>query len=71
MMLIPSSVYGQTGRYIGYYEPYATSHEALDRDQALFEEIKLSSEALAMNIMAERSKKLVTQVPHLHDPRPK
>lgn len=71
MMLIPSSVYGQTGRYIGYYGTYAESHDALDKDQALFEEIKLSSEALAMNIMAERAKKLVTQVPHLHEPRPK
>lgn len=28
---------GELGRYIGYYEPYATSHEALDRDAALQE----------------------------------
>lgn len=71
MMLIPSSVYGQVGRYIGYYGTYADSHRALDRDQALFEEIKISCEALALNITAERSRKLDTQVPHLHDPRPK
>lgn len=71
MMLIPSSIYGQLGRYIGYYGPYATSHDAFDSDHALIEEIRLSSEALAMNVMAERAKKLVTQIPHLHDPRPK
>lgn len=71
MMLIPSSVYGQIGRYIGYYGPYAESHDELDKDHALFEEVKLSSQALAMNIVAERAKKLVTQIPDLHDPRPK
>ena len=27
-------------RYIGYYEPYATSHEALDRDTAVQEETR-------------------------------
>lgn len=71
IMLIPSSVYGQIGRYIGYYGPYAESHEALDKDHALMEEIKVSAEALAMNVRAERAKKLETQVPNLHDPRPK
>lgn len=71
IMLIPSSVYGQIGRYIGYYGTYAESHDELDKDHALMEEVKLSSEALAMNIVAERAKKLVTQVPDLNDPRPK
>jgi spore maturation protein CgeB len=27
-------------RYIGYYEPYATSHDALDRDQDVQEEVR-------------------------------
>lgn len=71
IMLIPSSVYGQIGRYIGYFGTYAESHLELDKDHALMEEVKLSAEALAMNVTAERSKKLDTQVPNLHDPRPK
>lgn len=71
MMLIPSSIYGQIGRYIGYFGSYAESHVELDKDQALMEEVKLSSQALAMNIVAERGKKLISQVPDLHDPRPK
>lgn len=71
IMLIPSSVYGQIGRYIGYYGPYAESHIELDKDHALMEEVKLSASALAMNVRAERAKKLDTQVPNLHDPRPK
>jgi multimeric flavodoxin WrbA len=71
IMLIPSSVYGQIGRYIGYFGTYAESHLELDKDHAMMEEVKLSAEALAMNVFAERSKKLDTQVPNLHDPRPK
>lgn len=71
IMLIPSSVYGSVGRYIGYYGPYAESHTELDKDHALMEEVRLSAEALAMNVRAERAKKLETQVPNLHDPRPK
>src|SRR5439155_23255978 len=31
---------GLVGRYIGFYEPYATSHEALDEDEALHEEVR-------------------------------
>ena len=27
-------------RYVGYYEPYATSHEALDRDEAFQNEVR-------------------------------
>lgn len=71
MMFIPSSIFGQIGRYIGYYGTYAESHEELDKDHALMEEVKISSQALAMNIVAERGKKLISQVPDLHDPRPK
>jgi len=34
-------------RYIGYFEPYATSHEALDRDSALQEEVRHAALTLA------------------------
>lgn len=71
IMLIPSSVYGQISRYIGYFGTYAESHLELDKDHALMKEIQLSAEALAMNVKAERMKKLDTQVPNLDDPRPK
>jgi hypothetical protein len=27
-------------RYVGYYEPYATSHDALDRDKAFADEVR-------------------------------
>ena len=32
-------------RYVGYYEPYATSHQALDRDQGFQEEVRNAARA--------------------------
>jgi len=40
MELVPAGAAAVFDRYIGYYEPYATSHEALDRDTAFMEEAK-------------------------------
>lgn len=71
MMLIPASVYSQIGRYIGYYGTYAESHEELDRDKAIMDEVRNASESLLLSIQAEREKKLVSQLPQLNDPRPK
>lgn len=34
-------------RYVGYYEPYATSHEALDRDAAVQDEVRRVARLLA------------------------
>lgn len=71
MMLIPSGVSGQIARYIGYYGTYAESHEALDKDQAIQSEVSVAARSLALNVRAERMKKLESQLPHFHDPRPK
>jgi hypothetical protein len=38
--LVPAGAMALLDRYIGYYEPYATSHEALDNDLALMEETR-------------------------------
>jgi hypothetical protein len=32
-------------RYVGYYEPYATSHQALDRDEGFQEEMRNAARA--------------------------
>jgi multimeric flavodoxin WrbA len=37
-------------RYIGYYEPYATSHDALDRDQAVQEEVRNAGRSLVETV---------------------
>jgi hypothetical protein len=32
MGLVGAGAHARIDRYVGYYEPYATSHESLDRD---------------------------------------
>jgi hypothetical protein len=45
-------------RYIGYYEPYATSHAALDRDLAVQEEVRNAARALAEAVAQLRQGRL-------------
>jgi len=71
LMLIPSGIYGAVGRYIGYYGSYAESHVELDHDHDIMDEVRLSAETLALNVNAERLKKLDTLIPDVHEPRPK
>jgi multimeric flavodoxin WrbA len=40
MDLLPALPPGGIDRYIGYYEPYATSHDALDKDTAVQQEVR-------------------------------
>ncbi len=58
-------------RYIGYYEPYATSHDALDHDEALHQEIRNAAAALVEAVMLSRAGKLPRPGERLLDPRPK
>jgi len=69
--LISSGAEGKLDRYVGYLKPYATSHEALDEDKDLFQEIENTARALALNIRAKREGKLKSLSPDFHDPRPK
>ena len=46
MDLVPAAPSATLDRYVGYYEPYATSHEALDRDAAFQEEVRNSARTL-------------------------
>jgi multimeric flavodoxin WrbA len=46
MALVPAGNAALIDRYVGYYEPYATSHDALDRDAALFEEVRNAARTL-------------------------
>jgi multimeric flavodoxin WrbA len=58
-------------RYIGYYEPYATSHEALDKDLAFQEEVRNSARILVEAVGLQRAGKLPQPGRNLRDPRPK
>jgi multimeric flavodoxin WrbA len=44
-------------RYIGYWKPYATSHDELDRDHALQQEVTLAAQTLAAKVIELRSGK--------------
>lgn len=44
--LVPAGNMALLDRYIGYYEPYATSHEALDKDEAFMEETRIAARTL-------------------------
>jgi len=46
MGLVDAGSAAQLDRYIGYYEPYATSHVALDEDEAMFEEARNAARAV-------------------------
>lgn len=58
-------------RYIGYYRPYATSHEELDHDAAVRQEACNVARALATFLPRLRRGELAGMDRGIHDPRPK
>jgi multimeric flavodoxin WrbA len=58
-------------RYIGYYQPYATSHEALDADTAVQAEVMGAAQAVAAAVTALRAGELHQPDEGLIGPRPK
>jgi multimeric flavodoxin WrbA len=58
MKLLPAMPQGGLDRYIGYYEPYATSHAALDRDEAVQREVRSAAKALADAVPLARAGRL-------------
>jgi hypothetical protein len=59
------------GTYIGYYEPYATSHEALDKDRDLFIEVGNTARSLASLVRQMRAGTFRPPDAGLRDPRQK
>lgn len=57
--------------WIGWYQPYATSHEDLDKDQDVFSEITNAAAALANMVKQIRSGQYRAPDEGLHDPREK
>jgi multimeric flavodoxin WrbA len=58
-------------RYIGYWKPYATSHEDLDADMALHEEVRFAALVLLNAVRAKRSGKFAVTTPNAGPPRQK
>ena len=58
-------------RFIGYYEPYATSHQALDDDGAVQDETRNVALAVAQAVVHLREGRLQAVQPRVKRPRPK
>lgn len=71
MGLVDAGALSRLDRYIGYWEPYATSHDALDADTALQEEVRNVARALAQGVAALRAGTLAEPGKDLSRPRPK
>ncbi|WP_133500875.1 flavodoxin family protein [Cognatilysobacter terrigena] len=54
MGLVDAGSASQLDRYIGYYEPYATSHRALDADEAVVEEARNVARAVVRRVLQLR-----------------
>ena len=70
MHLVRAGGAAVVGRYLGYFRPYATSHEDLDADAALHEEVRNAARTLARHV-AQRRAGARAPDEGLQDPRPK
>jgi multimeric flavodoxin WrbA len=71
MHLVPAHYSATMDRYIGYYEPYATSHIALDADRAVQNEVRLAARHLVEAVVAWRAGRRQPEDLKGADPRPK
>jgi multimeric flavodoxin WrbA len=71
MELIPAGPAAVLGRYLGYYRPYATSHDDLDADHALQAEVEHAALALVERVRQIRSGRYRRSDRGLVEPRKK
>jgi multimeric flavodoxin WrbA len=71
MHLVPASARAGLARYVGYYESYAASHEALDRDAAFQTEVRNAARTLIEAVDLSRRGALPQPGGSIEDPRPK
>jgi multimeric flavodoxin WrbA len=70
MQLVSAGPSANIDRYIGYYEPYATSHDTLDEDAAIQEEVRNAARALMGKVRELRGGQRFDEGT-LQEPRPK
>jgi multimeric flavodoxin WrbA len=71
MSLIEASHAATLDRYIGYFQPYATSHDAIDKDEILHTEVRNAAKILAEAVGLARAGKLPQPGRQVQSPRPK
>jgi len=57
--MISAGALAEKGGYIGYEEPYATSHQSLDEDEAFQQDVRSAALTLARAIKLQNEQKLV------------
>jgi multimeric flavodoxin WrbA len=71
MQLEPAGIKAELDRYIGYWKPYATSHDALDEDGSIQEEVRNAARVLAQAVREKRDGKFVIAGKDITSPRQK
>ena len=71
MKLTPAGAASEVDRYIGYWEPYATNHQAFDGDKAMQDEVRNAARSLAEAVAQKRSGACVEPGETLTEPRRK
>jgi multimeric flavodoxin WrbA len=71
MHMVPAGSKAELDRYIGYWQPYATSHDELDRDTAMQQEVANAAVTLADAVVADQRGELVRPGDELAEPRQK
>ncbi|MEI9407133.1 NADPH-dependent FMN reductase, partial [Mesorhizobium sp. Cs1330R2N1] len=69
--LISAGRFGEIDGYVGYMEPYATSHRDLDEDREFQQEVRNVACALGNAIRLARSGRLDEPGEGLEEPNPK
>ncbi len=71
MGLVDAGSQARLDRYIGYYEPYADSHKALDKDEDVQEETRNVARAVVAGVTRARAGELKPADAGLRRPGPK
>ncbi len=67
----PAGNAAELDRYVGYWKPYATSHDDLDTDTAIQDEVRIVAQTLIAAVAAQRSGQLADAKPTITPPRQK
>jgi hypothetical protein len=71
MGLVQAGASAVLDTYIGYYRPYATSHDDLDADADVFEEVRNAGRSLVNMVAQMRAGAWTAPDEGLRDPRQK
>ena len=71
MHLEPAGAMAELDRYIGYWKPYATSHDELDADEEFQEEVRNAARTLLNAVRAKRAGGWAAEDDSLRPPREK